>query len=146
MKNIYGLVPFKTFGVNAKAVIVISEKKKKVLIVDDEPDICILLSRKLIRKGLDAAYAVTLSDGLVQFNNTKPDFLILDHNLPDGLGLEHLDRFRAINPEAKIIVISAMGHLKEKAEEAGVDLFMSKPLTFKQIEDFIGIPTSTNPS
>ena len=111
---------------------------KKVLIVDDEPDICILLSRKLQRKGFDAAYAMSLHEGFEKFEDTKPGFLILDHNLPDGLGLDNLDRFRATNPEVKIIVISAMGHLRDRASEAGADMFMSKPLTFKDIEDFIG--------
>ena len=115
-----------------------ADPSKKVLIVDDEPDICILLSRKLQRKGFDASYALSLNEGLERFNETKPSYLLLDHNLPDGYGLDNLDRFRDANPNVKIIVISAMGHLREQAHKAGADLFMSKPLSFKDIEEYIG--------
>jgi DNA-binding response OmpR family regulator len=117
---------------------VTADHSKKVLIVDDEPDICILLSRKLQRKGFDAAYALSLNEGIERFEEIKPGYLILDHNLPDGLGLDNLERFRTANPKVKIIVISAMGHLREKAHQAGADLFMSKPLSFKDIEEYIG--------
>lgn len=114
-----------------------AEHSKKVLIVDDEPDICILLSRKLQRKGFQTSYALSLHEGLERFREHKPGYLILDHNLPDGLGLDNLDKFRELDGNVKIIVISAMGHLRERADLAGADMFMSKPLSFKDIEDFI---------
>ena len=108
-----------------------------MVIVDDEQDICILLSRKLQKKGYDASYAVTLSEGIELFRTQSPHYLILDHNLPDGYGLDNMDKFKNINPKVKIIVISALGQLEERAYQAGADLFMHKPLSFKNIEDFL---------
>ena len=116
-----------------------ADNLKQVLIIDDEADICLLLARKLQKKGLDATYATSLREGFSKFNATRPDFLILDHNLPDGYGLDNIDRFRKANPKVRIVVISAMINLGEAAYKAGADLFSPKPISFRDIEVFLGV-------
>jgi DNA-binding response OmpR family regulator len=116
----------------------ISYDNRKVLIVDDEPDICLLLARKLQKKGFDATYATSLTEGFEKFRTAQPNFLILDHNLPDGYGLANIERFRGMNPNVKVIIISAEVNLGERATKAGADHFTPKPISFKDIEDFLG--------
>lgn len=110
---------------------------RKVLVIDDEVDLCVLLTRKLQSRGFDARYATSIADGVSLFNEFKPNFLILDHNLPDGYGLDHIERFKNQSPEVKVIVISAMTHLGEKALEQGADHFTPKPISFTDIEGFL---------
>ena len=116
-----------------------SDSLGKVLIVDDEPDICLLLARKLQKKGFDASYAMSLHDGFEKFREVDPNFLILDHNLPDGYGLTNINRFKELNPQLKVIVISAEVNLGDRAAKAGADHFTPKPISFKDIEDFLGV-------
>ena len=116
-----------------------SDSIKKVLIIDDEPDICLLLARKLQKKGFDATYSTSLGEGFKMFAQDMPHYLILDHNLPDGYGLDNIKRFRSTNPDVKIIVISAMTNLGDAAQRAGADHLTPKPISFKDIEDFLGV-------
>ena len=116
-----------------------SENLRKVLIVDDEPDICLLLARKLQKKGFDTSFANTLAEGIEKFTTARPDFLILDHNLPDGYGLDNVQRFKLMQPAVRVIIISAMVNLGERAGRAGADHFTPKPIRFKDIEDFLGV-------
>ena len=60
--------------------------KRKVLIIDDEVDFCLLLKYYLSKKDCDVSMSHTLREGLGMVENKHPDVIILDNNLPDGLG------------------------------------------------------------
>ncbi len=61
-------------------------ENKKVLIIDDERDFCILLKSYFIRKKYTVYLSNFLSDGMQLLTDIKPDIVLLDNNLPDGLG------------------------------------------------------------
>lgn len=105
-------------------------KIKSALIIDDELDICLLLKYYLKKKNIEASYATNLTEGFSKFNDLKPDLLILDHNLPDGHGIENVVKFKNENNSLFVIIISAMSNLKTMALEKGADLFMEKPISF----------------
>jgi DNA-binding response OmpR family regulator len=107
------------------------------LIIDDEEDICILLSSYLRKKNIDAHYSLTLKDGLEKLAELKPSILFLDNNLPDGSGIETIPVIRAGNKKLKIIVISAMTNLKERAFANSADAFIDKPISFENIQTMI---------
>jgi len=60
----------------------------KVLIVDDELDICYLLSGILKQRNFRHGFVKTLSDARTALRNERPSLLFLDNRLPDGLGLD----------------------------------------------------------
>ena len=64
--------------------------KKKVLIIDDEVDLCLLMRAFFIRKNYEVHIAHTLHDGMNRLYQINPDFLLIDYNLPDGLGWDKL--------------------------------------------------------
>ena len=101
-----------------------------VLIIDDETDICFLLTNILKEKNIEVSFANSLEDGLSKISLLRPRLLFLDINLPDGSGLEAIAKIKFLNPSIKIIIISAYDSPKEKifAFEQGADLFLSKPL------------------
>ena len=112
-------------------------KIKSALIIDDEIDICLLLKNYLKKKCDNVSYSTALKDGFLKFQESSPDLLILDHNLPDGFGIDNIQKFKKENSSLFIIVISAMSNLKTKALENGADVFMEKPISFNKLNDLL---------
>ena len=112
-------------------------KVNSVLIIDDETDICLLLKNFLKKKSDNVSYSVTLKDGFSKMRELKPDLLILDHNLPDGYGIENISNFKKENNSMFIIVISAMSNLRNLALENGADYFLEKPISFSKLGELI---------
>lgn len=109
----------------------------KVLIVDDEKDLCLLLSSFLRKKAAEVSVANTLQMGFEKLEALSPDLIFLDNNLPDGTGLEALPQWRQRHPGGCIVMISAMSNLREKALACGADAFIEKPLSLGIIENVI---------
>jgi two-component system, OmpR family, response regulator len=111
----------------------------KVLIVDDELDICYLLSGMLKQRNFITGFVNTLSDAVVALQNDTPGILFLDNHLPDGFGLDFIPYIKKNYPEVKVIMITAHDGAVERrqAYEGGVDLFVAKPLNRKLINDAI---------
>ena len=111
----------------------------KVLIVDDELDICYLLSGMLKQRNFRTGFVNSLSDAVIALQTDKPSLLVLDNHLPDGLGLDFIPYVKKNFPEIKVIMITAHdGSMERKqAYEGGVDLFVAKPLNRKLINDAI---------
>jgi two-component system, OmpR family, response regulator len=120
---------------------------EKVLIVDDELDICYLLSGMLKQRNFRTGFVNSLSDAVVALQTDKPALLVLDNHLPDGLGIDFIPYVKKNYPEIKVIMITAHdGALDRKqAYDGGVDLFVAKPLNRKLINDAIDKLYSSTP-
>ena len=108
----------------------------KALIVDDEVDICFLLSGILRQKQLSPAFVNNLQSARESLKQDTPSILFLDNHLPDGFGLDFIQYVKTNYPEIKIVMITAHDGLTErkKAQAGGADLFISKPFTREVIE------------
>ncbi len=117
------------------------EKKKlvKVLIVDDEIDICYLLSGMLRQRDLRTSYVNTIFDAQIALREDTPSVLFLDNHLPDGYGLDFIRYVKTAYPGTRIVMITAHDSPEErkKANSQGVDYFLSKPFTKGQINSII---------
>lgn len=109
---------------------------KRVLIVDDEADICLLLSSLLRRLGYHTTCAHFLEEGRRCLRNQEFDAVFLDLNLPDGLGFDLLPTIKLAGNCTKVIMISAFDGIAERkrASEQGADYFIGKPFTRKSVE------------
>lgn len=107
------------------------------LIIDDEQDICLLLSGILGQMGVHGNYAMNLTEGLLKITHGNFDVLFLDINLPDGSGLEALPKIKQIDPNLKIIMISAYDGESERNEgfRKGISAFIGKPLSKLKIKE-----------
>lgn len=103
----------------------------EAIIIDDELDICILLSGMLKKYGIKASFATTLKEGLGKLKNSSNMILFLDNSLPDGSGLESLTGINENFPELNVVMISAYdGDVERRiAFERGAKNFIGKPLT-----------------
>lgn len=107
----------------------------KILIVDDEGDVCYLLSKLLKQRELEFENVNTLAQAEILLKEETPDIIFLDHNLPDGLGINFIDYVKKNHPNIKIVIITAHDSLKTKnrALKKGADFFIAKPFTSEQI-------------
>jgi two-component system, OmpR family, response regulator len=103
----------------------------KALIIDDEADICYLLSTLLKQKNLETEYVNTLSEAALSLKKDIPEIIFLDNHLPDGLGLNFIEYIKKHYPKTKIIMITAHDTAadRQKAMVEGVDYFIPKPFT-----------------
>jgi len=109
---------------------------KRVLIVDDETDICLLLSGLLKRMGYNTTCAHFLEEGRQRLDQQSFDAVFLDLSLPDGVGFELLSHIRMSGNETKVVMISAFDGLAERkrATQEGADYFIGKTFNRKIIE------------
>lgn len=112
-------------------------KINTVLIIDDEIEVCILLQKYLERKNKKVEFATNLKDGIEKFRKTKPDLLILDHNIANEYGTENISTFKSLNSSSIVVVISALTTIKQEALNKGADYFLEKPLSYTSINSTI---------
>src|SRR5262249_16950659 len=105
---------------------------KKVLVINDENDTNLLIKLALEDKGYTIAYTHHLKEGKALFLTFMPQLLLLDINLPDGNGLDHIIYFKEKGPSAKICMISANEDI-ERSYDFKADAFLSKPFSLSQI-------------
>ena len=76
-----------------------------ILIIDDDLQMCLVLTALVERAGHMSVYCLTLEKGLKEANDHPFDIVFLDINMPDGNGLEILSRLQQTpsNPEVLII-------------------------------------------
>ncbi len=103
----------------------------KALIIDDETDICYLLSRLLKKKNLDTVFVNSLSDANMALKKNSPEIIFLDNHLPDGLGINYIKYIKENYPSSKIIMITAHDSIDDRAKafKNGADFFIGKPFT-----------------
>lgn len=107
------------------------------LIIDDDQDLCLLLKRVVESRISDVSVAHNIKDGTLLFNKLLPHILFLDNNLPDGQGAQEISRFKELSPQSKIVLISAMGEARERAELYGADAFLEKPVAVAGVIDVL---------
>lgn len=109
----------------------------KALVVDDEVDVCQLLSANLRKFGLDTVYALSIQSAVSQLKENVYDLLFVDLNLSDGSGYDLLGVVKELGLAPKIVVISAYDSEQKKAIARGADFFIPKPFTKKEIIDVL---------
>jgi len=104
--------------------------KKKVLVIDDEQDFGLLLKGFFARKKYDVHVAYTIEDGMKALEETQPDFIFLDNNLPDGLGWGKTEYILNNYPKTQLNLISAH-HVPKTSTDAF--RILEKPLSFDEL-------------
>jgi two-component system response regulator PilR (NtrC family) len=101
-----------------------------VLIVDDEPDLCELLTITLQRMNLSPRTANTVGVAQRLLKSESFDLCLTDMQLPDGNGLELVEWMQQYTPSVPVAVITAHGNMQTavRALKLGAFDFVSKPL------------------
>lgn len=102
------------------------ERTRRVLAVDDEPAVTLLISRVLQQMGFEVRTASTPEEALAVIDETPPDLLILDKNLPRMNGLALLKSARMRLPNLPVIIITAAPE-PLPANHERIDGYLAKP-------------------
>lgn len=110
----------------------------KVLIVDDEPNIRILIDKALSKEGYITDVA---EDGLIalkKISDFLPDLVITDIIMPNKEGVQLITELKAISPKTKIMAISGGGLIGpsaylELARQLGADEVLTKPFKMEEL-------------
>ncbi|KYF93015.1 serine/threonine protein kinase [Sorangium cellulosum] len=116
-------------------------KLAKILVVDDEPDIQLLLDLHFRRSQSGAAYELVFAEnGQVALDELRRhqdiDVVVTDLNMPVMDGLTLLEHIPEVNPLAKTIIVSAYGDMTSirRAMNRGAFDFLCKPIDFDDLE------------
>ena len=112
------------------------------MIVDDSKVSRAMLEGNLSRTNFEVcAQAKNAAQAVALYEQFKPAVVTMDMNLPDADGLECTRRIRAVDPEAKIVMISAMkdASLVAKGREVGISAFLQKPVGINELIDTLMI-------
>ena len=110
----------------------------KVLVVDDSRVSCAMLSNMMAKTNFEVCgMASNAADAVLKYQMLRPMAVTMDMNLPDADGIECSRRIREIDPEARIVMISAMkdASLIERGREAGIATFLQKPVSPYELID-----------
>ena len=109
----------------------------KILLVEDHEEIWDFLSRRLRRRGFEVVVATDGKQGVDMAMSEKPDFMLLDMNLPILDGWTVASQVKASPATAGIPIIALTAHAmsgdKEKALAAGCDDYHPKPIDFTRL-------------
>ena len=115
---------------------------KYILIVDDEKEICLLLSGMLKKMGFKTLCAYNLTEGMEKVKECDTICAVfLDLHLPDGIGFELMPAIKNADQDIKVIVISAYDSMgeRQRASREGVDYFIGKPFDRKKVVEALEI-------
>ena len=107
----------------------------KILIVEDEPSLRELIQRSLEKERYVVAVAADFNSALCKIEDYDYDCVLLDIMLPDGNGLNLLERLKAMHKRENVIIISAKDSLEDKVLglELGADDYLPKPFHLAEL-------------
>ena len=109
---------------------------KKILICDDTMFMRTVLKNLLSENGYEVvAEAETGKEAIIKYKEYKPDLILMDITMPEMDGIEALQEIIKINPEAKVIMCSAMGQerMVAAAIKSGARDFIVKPFENERV-------------
>ena len=109
---------------------------QSVLVVDDEPDMRIALTRALGRSGYSVETASNGFEGLEKFRNNNFNIVITDMKMPEMSGMEVLEGVKKISPQVPVIMITAFGTINKAVEamKEGASDYILKPFSSETLE------------
>ena len=103
---------------------------KNILIVDDAAFMRMMIKDILTKNGYNVAgEAENGAKAFEKYNEVKPDLVLMDITMPEVDGIQALKNIKAADPNAKVIMCSAMGRQAMVIEsiQAGAKDFIVKP-------------------
>jgi two-component system NtrC family response regulator len=110
-----------------------------ILIIDDDLDLCRMMSRQLVSMGYQVTEANTIRDGLKILQKNTFDVLFLDVCLPDGSGIAALSKIKAFLDSPEVIVLTAFVDTSDMATsiKSGVWDYLQKPYKLSDIQPIL---------
>jgi signal transduction histidine kinase/ActR/RegA family two-component response regulator len=114
-------------------------RSARILVIDDEESVRNILSQMLRVQGYQVVVASDGEEGVERFKNEKFDLVFTDLGMPKMSGWEVGKALRGMNAKVPIAMITGWGVElnREKMNESGIDLVVSKPFNFDQLGQIV---------
>ncbi|MBT3249702.1 MAG: response regulator transcription factor [Candidatus Pacebacteria bacterium] len=105
------------------------------LIVEDDSELAQALKSSLTKEGLKVDLAKNLRIASILVAQYQYNLVILDRVLPDGDGIDLVERILEINYQARILVLSTESSVNQRIRgfRLGVDEYLSKPFSSQEL-------------
>lgn len=113
----------------------------RIVIIEDDEDLLSLIDAILVDEGHEVI-PYTDKNSIKGIIINRPDLVLLDHRLPDGLGSDFCREIKSNELTKHVIVILTSGWpgLEKLAKECGADAYLEKPFDLndiiKMVNDF----------
>ncbi len=109
--------------------------KPKILVVDDNTDICFMLSSYLKREGFETEEAYSGRSALKLLENYQFDLVFCDYRLPDIEGEDLFKEIKKRQPEAQVVIITAYADVKTaiRCMKMGALDYVTKPIHHQEV-------------
>lgn len=113
--------------------------RPRVLIVEDDPDLLVVLRVNLVSAGLEPILAGDGSTAISRIEVERPDAVLLDVMLPGMDGWQVLEQLHARGNRVPVVVCSAKKNVEdmERAEELGATAYLVKPFDIDRLVDAV---------
>src|SRR5438045_5542879 len=121
---------------------------RRILIIDDDLDMCTLLSKFLNKKGYEAEVAHSDKKGIAKVTKGFYDIVLSDFRLGDKDGKDVLLKIKELSPETIVIIITGYSDIKTAVDviKLGAFDYITKPLVpdevINVIEKALAAPTA----
>jgi two-component system chemotaxis response regulator CheY len=101
----------------------------RILVVDDAEFLRVRITKMLVGDGYDVVEADNGVNAISKYQEARPDVVLMDITMPEMDGLTALKQIRAIDPKAKIVMLTALGQesVVLEAIKSGARDFVVKP-------------------
>ncbi len=120
----------------------------RLLVVDDEPDLRTLYELTLLREGYDVECAGSVAEAWGLLAERQYQLVITDMRLPDGLGLDLLQRMEQAGRSEKTMVITAYASPENAVEalKSGAYDYLTKPVDLRQFRAVVASALGRSPA
>ncbi|TAL48979.1 MAG: sigma-54-dependent Fis family transcriptional regulator, partial [Chitinophagaceae bacterium] len=88
-------------------------EEKSILIIDDEEQLRSLLKRLIALEGFQVSEAGNLKTAIPVLEKVKPGIVLCDVKLPDGNGVDFVQKIKTISPGSEVILLTAYGNIPD---------------------------------
>ncbi|MCU1289455.1 MAG: sigma-54-dependent transcriptional response regulator [Acidobacteria bacterium] len=109
--------------------------REKILIVDDDRSVRWALNQAVVSWGYETAQAGSVAEAVEAFQTEEPDVVLLDIDLPDGSGLDVLNKIKDEQPDVIVVMITGNVSVPNTitALRGGAHDFIGKPVKLEEL-------------
>jgi DNA-binding response OmpR family regulator len=112
------------------------DDRTKILVVDDEPTICSMMTVFLTQIGYAVRTVNSGDDAITVFDEDPPDMVLLDISMPGMRGIDVLQLMKIRKADCGVIMLSAYGDDQtiQEAIDMGAYCYIQKPMELMDLK------------
>jgi two-component system, response regulator RegA len=116
------------------------QEQPSLLLADDDRVFCQVLGKALSARGFAVTTAYDGASAMQCIEDTAPEYAVIDLRLPDMSGLKLVQRLKAIDSGANVVVLTGFGSIATAIDaiKLGATHYLTKPADAEQIVEAFG--------